>query len=71
MSFNQVLDLYYDTDIIESVHYQIIQSYLKQGNNKGARNHWFDKGKESITKEKLVIELNEVFFSYPSINSIV
>ena len=61
MSFNQVLDLYYDTDIIENVHYQVIQSYLKQGNNKKARNHWIDKGKESITKEKLVIELIEVF----------
>ena len=61
MSFNQVLELYYDTDIIETVHYQIIQSYLKQGNNKKARNHWIDKGKESITKEKLVIELIEVF----------
>ena len=60
-SINQVLDLYYDADIIENVHYQVIQSYLKQGNNKKARIHWNDKGKESITKEKLVLELNEVF----------
>ena len=66
MSFNQVLDLYYDADIIESVHYQIIQSYLKQGNNKKARSHWIDKGKESITNEKLVLELNEVFLQKES-----
>ena len=66
MSFNQVLDLYYDADIIESVHYQIIQSYLKQGNNKKARSHWINKGKEYITKEKLVLELNEVFLQKES-----
>ena len=61
MSFNQVLDLYYDTDIIENIHYEIIKSYLKQGNDKKARSHWISKGRDSIKQEKLVLELTEVF----------
>ena len=61
MSFNQVLDLYYDTDIIESVHYEIIKSYLKQGKDRKARSHWINKGRDSIKKEKLVLKLIEVF----------
>lgn len=61
MSFNQVLDQYYDTDIIENVHYQIIKSYIEQGNIKKARNHWLEKGMNFIKKEKLVLELTETF----------
>ena len=61
MSFNQVLDQYYDTDIIESVHYQIIKSYIEQGNDKKARNHWLEKGINFIKQEKLVLELTETF----------
>ena len=61
MSFNQVLDLYYDTDVIENVHYEIIKSYLKQGNNKKARSYWVNKGKNFIRQDKLVLELTEVF----------
>ena len=61
MSFNQVLDLYYDTDIIEIVHYEVIKSYLKQGNDKKARSHWINKGRDFIKQEKLVLELTEVF----------
>ena len=61
MSFNQVLDQYYDTDIIENVHYQIIKSYIEQGNDKKARNHWLEKGINFIKQEKLVLELTETF----------
>ena len=61
MSFNQVLDQYYDTDIIESVHYEVIKSYLKQGDKKKAKSYWVNKGRDFIKEEKLVHELTEVF----------
>ena len=61
MSFNQILDLYYDTNVIENVHYEIIKSYLKQGDDKTAKSYWINKGKNFIKQEKLVLELNEIF----------
>jgi len=34
---------------------------LKQGNEKKARSHWVNKGRDFIKQEKLVLELTEVF----------
>ena len=57
MSFDQVLEQYYDTDIVENTHYEVIQSYLRQGNVKKAEKHWLTKGKEYIVQEDLVNDL--------------
>ena len=57
MSFNQVLEQYYDTDIVENTHYEVIQSYLREGRVKKAEKHWLTKGKEYIVQEDLVNDL--------------
>ena len=57
MSFEQVLEQYYDTDIVENTHYEVIQSYIKEGNVKKAEKHWLTKGKEYIVQEDLVNDL--------------
>ena len=57
MSFDQVLEQYYDTDIVEYTHYEVIQSYLREGRVKKAEKHWLTKGKEYIVQEHLVNDL--------------
>ena len=57
MSFDQVLEQYYDTDIVENTHYEVIQSYLREGSVKKAEKHWLTKGKEYIVQEDLVNDL--------------
>ncbi|GIT58043.1 MAG: hypothetical protein Ct9H300mP18_14720 [Candidatus Neomarinimicrobiota bacterium] len=46
MSFNSVLDQYYDTDIVEEVHVGVIKSYIKNNKIKQAKEYWLNKGQE-------------------------
>ena len=57
MSFDQVLEQFYDTDFVENTHYKVIQSYLREGSVKKAEKHWLTKGKEYIVQENLVKDL--------------
>ena len=61
MSFNQALEQYYDTEIIENVHYEVIQSYLKEGKINKAEKYWLTKGKEYIVQETLINDLTSRF----------
>ena len=61
MSFNAVIDQYYDTDIIEKVHFEVIKSYAKEGNSLKAEKHWVDKGQSYISNEEIINEITELF----------
>ena len=61
MSFNDALDQYYDTDIIDQIHYGIIKSFVKEKNIDQAKKHWMNKGKEHIVREDLVEEIDQLF----------
>ena len=61
MSFNEALDQYYDTDIIDQIHYGIIKSFVKEKNIDQAKKHWLKKGKKHIVREDLVEEIDQLF----------
>tara|TARA_B110000914_G_scaffold16099_1_gene12452 strand:+ start:4688 stop:5449 length:762 start_codon:yes stop_codon:yes gene_type:complete len=63
MSFSAVIDQYYDTDIMEQVHFEVIKSYFKEGNIQKAEKHWVDKGQSYISNEELINEITELFSS--------
>ena len=48
MSFNQILDKYYDTDIIGDVHVKIIDPYVKDNKSGDAFTHWKDNSDKYI-----------------------
>ena len=61
MSFNSVLDQYYDTDIVEEVHVGMIKSYIKSNKIKQAKEYWLNKGQEEIVSEELINEIEHLF----------
>ena len=61
MSFNAVIDQYYDTEIIEKVHFEVIKSYVKEGSVKKAEKHWVNKGQSYISDEEIINEITELF----------
>ena len=61
MSFNSVLDQYYDTDIVEEVHVGVIKSYIKNNKIKQAKEYWLNKGQEDIVSEELINEIDHLF----------
>ena len=61
MSFNSVLDQYYDTDIVEEVHVGVIKSYIKSNKIKKAKEYWLNKGQEDIVSEELINEVEHLF----------
>ena len=61
MSFNSVLDQYYDTDIVEEVHVGVIKSYIKNNKIKQAKEYWLNKGQEDIVSEELINEIEHLF----------
>ena len=61
MSFNNVLDQYYDTDIVEEVHVGVIKSYIKSNKIKQAKEYWLNKGQEDIVSEELINEIENLF----------
>ena len=61
MSFNSVLDQYYDTDIVEEVHVGVIKSYIKNNKIKQAKEYWLNKGQEDIVSEELINEVEHLF----------
>jgi len=63
MSFSAVIDQYYDTDVMEQVHFEVIKSYFKEGNIQKAEKHWVDKGQSYISNEELINEITELFSS--------
>tara|TARA_B100000378_G_C18028120_1_gene406575 strand:+ start:501 stop:1235 length:735 start_codon:yes stop_codon:yes gene_type:complete len=61
MSFNRVLDQYYDTDIVEKVHFGVIQSFVKDNKLEQAKEYWLDKGSKDIVNEALINEIDQLF----------
>lgn len=61
MSFNAVINQYYDTEIIEKVHFEVIKSYVKEGNVQKAEKHWVNKGQSYISNEEIINEITELF----------
>ena len=61
MSFNRVLDQYYDTDIVEKVHFGVIQSFVKDNKLEQAKEYWLDKGSKDIVNEALISEIDQLF----------
>ena len=61
MSFNNVLDQYYDTDIVEEVHVGVIKSYIKSNKIEQAKEYWLNKGQEDIVSEELINEIEHLF----------
>ena len=61
MSFNDALNQYYDTDIIDQIHYGIIKSYVKEKNIDLAKKYWLNKGKDHIVREDLIEEIDQLF----------
>ena len=61
MSFNSVLDQYYDTDIVEQVYVGMIKSYIKSNKIKQAKEYWLNKGQEEIVSEELINEIEHLF----------
>jgi outer membrane protein assembly factor BamD (BamD/ComL family) len=61
MSFNRVLDQFYDTDIVEKVHFGVIQSFVKDNKLEQAKEYWLDKGSKDIVNEALISEIDQLF----------
>ena len=61
MSFNNALDQYYDTDIIDHVHVGIIKSFIQEKNIDQAKEYWLNKGQEHIVREELIEEVEQLF----------
>ena len=59
MSFNQLVDDFYDTNIIEDTHFQIIRSFCLEGNLSKAKDHL--KTHSSLIKtESINISINDI-----------
>jgi len=63
MSFNNALDQYYDTDIIDQIHVGIIKSFVQEKNIDQAKEYWLNKGQEHILREELIEELDQLFIN--------
>ena len=61
MSFNNALDQYYDTDIIDQVHVGIIKSFIQEKNIDQAKKYWINTGQEYIVRDDLIEEVNKSF----------
>jgi len=61
MSFNRVLDDYYDTDVIQEVHIGIIKSFLMEKKIDLAKEYWLNKGQDDIVKDQLIDEIKKLF----------
>ena len=61
MSFNNAVDKYYDTDIIDQVHVGIIKSFIQEKNIDRAKEYWLNKGQEHILSEELIEEVDQLF----------
>ena len=61
MSFNQILDKYYDTDIIGDVHVKIIDSYIKDNKNGDALTHWKDNSDKYIDNAEISNQIKKLF----------
>ncbi len=61
MSFNNALDQYYDTDIIEEVHVGMIKSFIQEKNINQAKDYWLNKGQKHIVREEFIEEVDQLF----------
>ena len=61
MSFNNAVDKYYDTDIIDQVHVGIIKSFIQEKNIDQAKEYWLNKGQEHVLSEELIEEVDQLF----------
>ena len=61
MSFNQILDKYYDTDIIGDVHVKIIDSYIKDNKSGDALTHWKDNSDKYIDDDIINNQIKKLF----------
>ena len=61
MSFNRVLDDYYDTDIVQEVHISVVKSFLLEKRIDSAKEYWLNKGQDDVVKDHLIEEINELF----------
>ena len=61
MSFNRVLDDYFDTDVVQEVHIGVIKSYLLEEKTGLAKEYWINKGRDVVVKDQLIDEVNQLF----------
>ena len=61
MSFNRVLDDYYDTDIVQEVHIGVVKSFLLEKKTGLAKEYWFNKGQNDVVNNQLIDEINQLF----------
>lgn len=59
MSFNQLLNDYYDTNIIEDTHFQIIRSFCNEGKPFEAKDHFMTYG-SLIKTESINTSINDI-----------
>ena len=64
MSFNQILDKYYDTDIIVDVHIKIIDSYIKDNKTGDALAHWKEHSYKYIDNMMINNQIDKLFTEY-------
>ena len=61
MSFNRVLDDYYDTDIVQEVHVGVVKSFLLENKTELAKEYWLNKGQDDVVNDQLIDEINQLF----------
>ncbi len=64
MSFDQILDKYYDTDIIVDVHINIIDSYIKDNKTGDALAHWKEHSYKYIDNPIINNQIEKLFTEY-------
>jgi len=62
LSFQRVLDQYYDTNIVEQVHVGILKSYCLEIDIVKARDYWSDHSGQ-IESEELIAEVENLITS--------
>jgi len=60
LTFDQVTDLYYDTDYIDQTHLKIIECYIQRGEMDEARDH-YDSNRKNIENIKMDDLVDEWF----------
>ena len=61
MSFNRVLDDYYDTDIVQEVQIGVVKSFLLEKKTGLAKEYWLNKGQDDVVNDQLIDEINQLF----------
>ena len=61
MSFNRVLNNYYDTNIIQMVHIGVVKSLLLEKKIDLAKEYWANKGQDDVVNEQLIDEITQLF----------